>query len=170
MFKRNGKNDSLEFCNLPLLNYLICQEASRKCVCVCVCVCMCVCVYEEKRLAKHLEKEPLLFQSMCSVSQSCPTLCDTMNCSTPDFSVLHYLPEFAQTHVHWVNDVIQMSHPLLPPSLHALNLSQHQGLSNESARRASVSASVLPMNAQVWFPLGLIGLISSLYKGLSSLL
>ena len=46
-----------------------------------------------------------------------------MHCSTPGFLVLHYLPEFAQTHVHWVNDAIQPSHPLSPPSPLALNLS-----------------------------------------------
>ena len=51
-----------------------------------------------------------------SVSQLCLTLCNPMNCSAPGFPVLHYLPEFAQTHVHWVNDVIQPSHPLSPPS------------------------------------------------------
>ena len=51
-----------------------------------------------------------------------------MDCSTPGFPVLHYLPEFAQTHVHWVDDAIQPSHPLSPPSPPALNLSQHQGL------------------------------------------
>ena len=62
------------------------------------------------------------------VVQSCPTLCDLMDRSTPGFPVLHYLPEFAQTHVHWVDDATQLSHPLLPPSLLALNLSQHQGL------------------------------------------
>ena len=52
-----------------------------------------------------------------------------MNCSTPDFSVLHCLLEFAQTHVHWVSDAIQPSHSLLPSSLPTLNLSQHQDLS-----------------------------------------
>ena len=57
----------------------------------------------------------------------CPTLCNPMNCSIPDFPVLHYLPEFAQTHVHWVSDAIQPFYPWSPPSL-ALNLSQHQGL------------------------------------------
>ena len=62
----------------------------------------------------------------CSVTQSCPTLCDSVDCSMPDFRVLHYLPEFVQTHVHWVNDAIQPSHPLLPSSPPALNLSQHQ--------------------------------------------
>ena len=51
-----------------------------------------------------------------------------MDCSTPGFPVLHYLPEFAQTHVNWVGDAIQPSHPLLSPSPSALNLSQHQGL------------------------------------------
>ena len=55
-------------------------------------------------------------------------LCNPMNYSTPGFPILHYLPVFAQTHVHWVSDAIQTSHPLLPPSLPALNLSQHQGL------------------------------------------
>ena len=51
-----------------------------------------------------------------------------MDCSTPGFPVLHYFLEFAQTHVHWVNDAIQPSHPLSPPPPPALNLSQHQGL------------------------------------------
>ena len=58
-----------------------------------------------------------------SVAQSCPTLCDPMDCSTPGFPVLHYLPEFAQTHVLWVDDAIQPSHPLSLPSLPSLNLS-----------------------------------------------
>ena len=64
----------------------------------------------------------------CSVAQSRPTLCDPMDCSTPGFPVLHHLPELAQIHVYWVIDAIQPSHPLLPPSPPALNLSQHQGL------------------------------------------
>ena len=55
-------------------------------------------------------------------------LCNPIDCSTPGFPVLHYLPEFAQTHVCWVSDVIQSSHPLSSPSPPALNLSQHQGL------------------------------------------
>ena len=62
------------------------------------------------------------------VTQSCPTLCDPMDCSTPGFPVLHKLPELAQTHVHRVGDAIQPSHPLLSPSPPAFNLSQHQGL------------------------------------------
>ena len=56
------------------------------------------------------------------------SLCDLMGCSTPGFPVFHYLLEFAQTHVHWVSDAIQPSHPLLSSSPPALNLSQHQGL------------------------------------------
>ena len=72
----------------------------------------------------------------CSVAQSCPALYDPMDCSMPGFSVLHHefaqthvhFMKFAQTHVHWVGDAISLSHPLLPPSPPALNLSQHQGL------------------------------------------
>ena len=63
-----------------------------------------------------------------SVTQSCPTLCDPMHCSTPGFPVLHHLLEFPQTHVHWVGDAIQPSHPMSSPSHLALNLSQHQNL------------------------------------------
>ena len=68
-----------------------------------------------------------------SVPQSCPTLCDPMDCSTPRFPVHHQLSEFTHTHVHWVGDAIQPSHPLSSPSPPALNLPQHQGLSSESA-------------------------------------
>ena len=88
----------------------------------------------------------------------------------PGFPVLHYLLQFAQTHVHWVNDAIQPPHHLSPTSPPALNLSQHQvtfpiswlltsGRQGIEAS-ASVSASVLPMNIQDWFPLGLTGWIS----------
>ena len=62
-----------------------------------------------------------------SVAQSCPTLCDPVDCSTPGLLVHQQLQEFTQTHVHWVSDAIQPSHPLLSPSP-ALSLSQHQGL------------------------------------------
>ena len=65
---------------------------------------------------------------LCSVAQSCPTLCDPMNHSTPGLPVHHQLPESTQTHVHRVGDAIKPSHPLLSPSPPALNLSQHQGL------------------------------------------
>ena len=63
-----------------------------------------------------------------SVTQLCPKTCDPMDCSTPGLPVHHQLPEFTQTHVHWVSDAIQPSHLLLSPSPPALNLSQHQGL------------------------------------------
>ena len=59
---------------------------------------------------------------------SCPTLCDPMEWSIPGFPVLHHLLELAQTHVHWVSDAIQPSHPWSPPSPPTLNLSQHLGL------------------------------------------
>ena len=58
----------------------------------------------------------------------CLTLCDPMDCSTPGFSVLHYLLELGQTHIHWVGSAIQPSHSLSPPSSPALDLSQQQGL------------------------------------------
>ena len=63
-----------------------------------------------------------------SVTQSCPTLCDPMNRSTPGLPVRHQLPESTQTHVHQAGDAIQPSHPLSSPSPPALNLSQRQGL------------------------------------------
>ena len=64
----------------------------------------------------------------CSVAQSCPLLCDPMNCSTPGFPVLHCLLEFAQTHFHRVNDAIQPPYPPMSPPPPSLNLSQHQVL------------------------------------------
>ena len=62
----------------------------------------------------------------CSLAQSHPTLCDPMDCGMPGFPVLHHLPMLAQTHVHWIRDAIQPSHPLSSPSPPALNLSQNQ--------------------------------------------
>ena len=105
--------------------------------------------------------------SVSSVTQSCPTLCDPMDCSMPGFPVHHQLPEFTQTHVPWVSDAIQPSHPLSSPSPPVFNLSEHQGLfkwvssSHQVAKvLESASTSVLPMNIQYWFPLGWTGLIS----------
>ena len=63
-----------------------------------------------------------------SVAQLCLTVCDTMNCSMPGFLVHHLILGIAQTPVHRVGDAIQLSHPLLAPSLLAFNLSHHQGL------------------------------------------
>ena len=112
---------------------------------------------------------------LSSVAQLCPTLCHTRNCNTPGLPVHHHLLEFTQTHVHWVGDSIQPSHPLLSPSPPAFNLSQHQGLfqwvnsSHQVAKVLGVSAStsVLPMNTQEWSPLGWAGWISLQSKGLS---
>ena len=74
-------------------------------------------------------KLPNYFSSQfSSVAQSCPTLCDPMNCSTPGLPVHHQLPEFTQTHAHRVGDAIQPSHPLSSPSPPAPNPSQHQSL------------------------------------------
>ena len=66
--------------------------------------------------------------SISSVAQSCPTLCNPINCSMPGLPVNHQLLEFTQTHVHWVGDAIQPSRPLSSPYSPAFNLSQHQGL------------------------------------------
>ena len=75
-------------------------------------------------------KSPIMTGSVqfSSVIQSCSTLCDPMNSSTPGLPVHHQIPETTQTHVHWVGDAIQPSHPLSSPSLPVLSLSQHHGL------------------------------------------
>ena len=64
----------------------------------------------------------------CSVTKSYLTLCDSMDCSTPGFPVLHYFPESAQTHVHWVGDAIQPCYPLSSPSPPVFHLPHHQDL------------------------------------------
>ena len=85
-----------------------------------------------------------------SVAQSCPTLCNPMNRSTPGLPVHHQLPEITQTHVYRVSDSIQPSHPLSSPSPAAPNPSQHQSFSNESTLRMrwpkywSFSFSIIP--------------------------
>ena len=111
----------------------------------------------------------------CSVTQSCPTLCNLMDYSLPGFPVLHHLLELAQTHVHWVCDAIQLSHPLLSPFSSCLQSFTASGsfLMNQLYTSggqnigASASTSVLKMNIQDWFPLGLAGLISLQSKELS---
>ena len=77
----------------------------------------------------HLERIWMSsFSQVSSVIQSGPALCDPMDCSTPDLPVHLQLPEFTQTHVHWVGDAIQPSHPLSSPSPPTFSLSQHKGL------------------------------------------
>ena len=104
----------------------------------------------------------------CSFAKLCPTLWDPMNCSTPGFPVLYLLPKLAQTHVHWVGDAIQPSHPVAPfspcpqsrPASWSYSLSQ---LFVSAGQSIGVSASALSMSNQCWFPLGLTGLISLLF-------
>ena len=87
-----------------------------------------ICSKMLQKIQMNFLANAIFFCCFCLVAQSCLTLCDPTDCSTPDFSVLHQLPELAQTHVHWVGDAIQPPHPLLFPSPPAFNLSQHQGL------------------------------------------
>jgi len=109
-----------------------------------------------------------------SVTQSCLTLCDPMDCSMPGFPVHHQLPEITQTHVHWVGD----NHPTISssvvpfssylqsfPASGSFQMSQLFTSGGQSIG-VSASTSVLPINIQDWFPLGLTGWISLLSKGL----
>ena len=111
----------------------------------------------------------------CLVTQSCPNLCDPMDCSMPGFPVLHYLWEFPQTHVHWVNDDIQPSHPVLPastlcpqscPASGSFPMSQLFTSGGQSIGVSASAASILPMNIQDLFYFRLTGLILQ-FKGLS---
>ena len=96
----------------------------------------CGCIVYQQHLSKRLlcplcivgSLGTYVSQSVSSVTQSCLTLCDPMNRSTPDLPVHHQLLEFTHTHAHQVGDAIQPSHPLSPPSPPAPNPSQHQGL------------------------------------------
>ena len=86
------------------------------------------CNSEERGVSGNKKSNALKHVQFCSVAQSCPTLCDPMDCSMPGLPVHHQLPEFTQTHVHWVGDAIQPSHLLSSSSFPTFNLSQHQGL------------------------------------------
>ena len=115
----------------------------------------------------------------CSVDPLCPTFCNSMDYSKPGLPVPHHIPEFSQVHVHFTGDAVQPSHPLMPFSPSALDLSQHLELlqqvslfsafwsSNDQDIGASVSLSVFPVGFQDWSPLGSTILISLLSKGLS---
>ena len=109
-----------------------------------------------------------------SVAKSWPTLCNSMDCSKPGLPVHHLLLQFIQTHVHWVGDNIQPSHPAVPLSSRLQSFSasgsfpsSHFFTSGGQSIGVSASASVLPMNIQDWFPLGWTCWISLVSKGLS---
>ena len=123
----------------------------------------------------------------CSVAKLCPAVCDLMDCSIPGFLVLHHLPELAQTHVHWVSDAIQPSHPLLSLSL-AFNLFSIRVFSKELAlcirwpKYWSFSFSISPSNEYSglisfrmdWFDLFAVqgtlkSLLQHLFKSINSL-
>ena len=107
---------------------------------------------EIKTAGRNINKLRYAYQ-FSSVDQSCPTICDPMNCSTPGLTVHHQLPESTQTHVHWVSDAIQPSHPLSSPSPPALNLSHHQGLfkwANSSHQVAKVLEFQLQYQSFQW--------------------
>ena len=116
-------------------------------------------------------------RAISAVAQSCPNLCDLIDCSTPGLPVHHQLPEFTQTHVHWVGDAIPSSHPLSSPSPPTFNLSQHKGFfffplsqlfaSGGQSIGVSVLASFLPKKSQGWSPSEWTGWISLQSKGLS---
>ena len=112
----------------------------------------------------------------CSVTKLCPTFLWPHFLRHTRLPCPSLSPWFAQTHVHWVGNAIQPSHPLSSPSPSVFNLSYHQGLflshfftSDGQSIGASTSASVLPMNIQDWFPLRLTGLTSLQSKGHSTL-
>ena len=115
----------------------------------------------------------MLLSVQFSSVQSCPTFYDPLNRSTPGLPVHHKLPELTQTHVHWVGDAIQPSHPLssllllppIPPSI-SFPTSQLFVWGSQSIG-VSASASVLPVNTQDWSPSGWTGWISLQSKGLS---
>ena len=135
-----------------------------------------ICLYE---LRFYLFKKLLLtiiLLLLFSATKLCPTLCDSMNSSTPGFPTLHYISELAQTHIHWVGDVMQPSHSLSSPFPPFLNLLQPQGLfqwvssSNQLAKVVELQLhhqSFQWINIWSWFLLGLTDLISLLSKGLS---
>ena len=108
-----------------------------------------------------------------SVTKSCPSLWDPMDCSMTGFPVLHYLPRLFQTHVHWVGDTIQPSHPSVTPFSYCPQSFLASGsfpisqLFISGGQSIGASASVLPMNIQGWFSWGLTGFIFLLYKGFS---
>ena len=128
---------------------------------------------KDRRSQKWINTILKIMCCFCSVAQSFLTVCDPMNCSTLGFPVLHHLPGLAQTHVHWVGDAIQPSNSSsvvpfssCPESFTASGsfLMCWLFASGGQSIGASASASVLPMNIQDWFPLGLTGWISGCWN------
>ena len=123
-------------------------------------------------------KRFLLKHQFSSVAQLCLILCDPMNRSTPGLPVHHQLPESTQTHVHWVGDAIQPSHPLSSPVIpfsscpqsfpasRSFPMSQHFTRGGQSIE-VSASTSALPIDTQDWSPVRWTGWISLPSKGLS---
>ena len=111
-----------------------------------------------------------IIKTCCSFAQSCPTLCDPMDWSTPGCPVLHCLPEFAQMHVHWCHLTVSTSVACFSFCLQSFPASgtfpmNHLFASDDQNTGASASSSVLPVSIQGWSPLRLIGLVSLLSKG-----
>ena len=148
-FDRTLLCTQIHTCTLEKIGFFLCNWCSSKCLSTCMSVdhlsygCMMAvsCIYRAKwtvctvafnhsSLTSCLplnQPESIKIQ-FSSLTQSCPTLCDPMNRSTPSLPVHHHLPEFTQTHVPQVGDAIQPSLPLSSPSPPASNLSQHQSL------------------------------------------
>ena len=123
---------------------------------------------------REVPLESFFISPRCSAAKLCLIICDPMDLSMPVFSIFHYLPEFAQTHAHWIGDAIQPFHPQPPTSPCSQSFPASGSFpvsrlfaSHGQSIRASVSAPVLLMNIQDWFPLGLTGLIFFLSKELS---
>ena len=118
-------------------------------------------------------REPMDDCCYCSVVMLCLSQWDPTDCCTPGFHVVHHLLEIVQTHVHWVGDSIQTSHPVIPfscllpfPASGSFPISQFFASGSQNIG-ASASASALLMNIQGWFPLGFTGLVSLLSGRLS---
>ena len=129
----------------------------------------------DKEVVIHIYNGLFSSVQFTSVTQSCPTLCDPMNRSTPGLPFHQQLLEFTQTHVHRVGDAIQPSHPVIPfssypqslPASGSFPMSQLFTSGGQSVG-VSASASVLPMNTQDWSPLGWTVWTSLQSKGLFS--
>ena len=130
-------------------------------------------IHEAFLINRKINYNNKLRHQFSSVAQSCPTLCDPMNRSTPGLPVHHQLPEFTQTHVYWwchptiSSSVIPFSSRLQSFPASGYFQMSHFFASGGQSIGVSASTSILPMNIQDWFPLGWTGWISLQSKGLS---